>query len=82
MAQGTRSKAFIVDKSAIDKKLDDTSNIYNDLTSHRSSRKESPCISLRGQESKLETYSLIVSHEFGFFILSPQILRLWHLNLA
>ena len=72
MTQGTRSKISIVDKSGIEKELDDTSSIYNDLTSHRLSRKDSLYTSVRGHESDAENHSLIVSHEFGLFYPIPQ----------
>ena len=51
-------KVSIIDKSTIDMELDNTSSIYNDLTSHWSSRKDSPYTSVRGQESD--------SHNGGF----------------
>ena len=70
MAHGTRSKASIVDKSAIDKELDDTQSIYNDLTSHRSSRTDSPYTSVRGLESDSENRK-IMAFQSGLKVPNP-----------
>ena len=77
MAQNTRSKTSALGNSSVDKDLDDNPS-YHDISS-RSSRKDSPFTSLRGQDNDSEYYSSIVNHDFGLLypipssIKSPQI---------
>ena len=65
MAQSTRPKASALGNSSVDKDLDDNLS-YHDGSS-RSSRKDSPFTSLRGQVTDSEYHSSIVNHDFGLF---------------
>ena len=85
MAQIVRSKDSMADNSVVDKEFDDSTSIYDDIT-HRSSRKESPFISLRGQDTESQNHSLIISQRLDLGLIYPsqqllKVLKLWLFNL-
>ena len=73
MAQSTRSKTSALGNSSVDKDLDDTPS-YHDVSS-RSSRKDSPLTSLRGQDNDSEYDWSIVTYDFGLLYLIPSSIK-------
>ena len=83
MAQSTRSKTSALGNSSVDKDLDDNPSCHD--ISSRSSCKDYPFTSLRGQDNDSEYHSSIVTHDFGLFIISlhlPKALKLRPFNLV